>query len=380
MSLLNDAIGSRRLPTSPTSGTAIQRMVEAAKLARASTAAEPVRPPHEYAERAPLPDDFMSSPVEDQYIAQPHATTGGGAASTGGGVTRSTAEARVYDADRADAAGYAQLQGTSSTLDRSSDAGIAAANVQKGLDFYASTFGRNGLDDAGSGVDVVINDRSPEFAGNGAYYATPTADGGTYEAIRFGLGTSYTMANGTVSQASMLHADDLTIHELTHGVIRKETGALGGEADESGATNEAIADVMAAAATRDWRIGEGVYGPASDYKAMRNIANPAESTAVHGLWTHINEVRNAQATGQAEEHWASGVVSTAAARMQQSLGGDAGWQVVEQVFYGAMTGGQLGDMSFTAVAGALRDSAARNYGTGSRAWQVVDQELRSGGI
>lgn len=374
MSLFSDAIGSRTQPTSQGSSTAIQRMIEAAKLARTNAAAEPVRPPHEYAERAPLPDDFMSSPVEDQYVAQPQATTGGGAS------YRSTAEARVYDADRSDAAGYAQLQGTSSTLDRSSDAGIAAANVQKGLDFYATTFGRNGLDDAGSGVDVVINDRSPEFAGNGAYYATPTADGGTYEAIRFGLGTSYTMAGGTVAQASMLHADDLTIHELTHGVIRKETGALGGEADESGATNEAIADVMAAAATRDWRIGEGVYGTASDYKSMRNIANPSESTAVHGLWTHINEVRNAQATGQAEEHWDSGVVSTAAARMQQRIGGEAGWQVVEQVFYGAMTGGQLGDMSFTTVAAALRSSANGHFGASSYAAQVVDYELGQGGL
>jgi hypothetical protein len=353
-------------PAAPARGRdSISRMVDAVRSAQPSHAAPP--PPVPPAAPQPVPQPIASTEPP------PRRTT--------------AARAQVFDASTADAAGYAQLAGTSAHLTGGSDAAIAATNVQRGLDYFASTFGRDGLDGAGAGVDVVINDRSRDasgvemFAGNGGYYAVPDGQGGLYEAIRFGTGTTYTAAGGVVSQASMLHADDLTVHELTHGLIRKETGHLGGEADESGATNEGVADVLAAAATRDWRIGEGMYTAQSDYRLMRNIADPADPTAVHGLWTHIDEVRARQASGEgAEEHWASGVLSTAAARMQQRIGGEAGWNAVERVYYGAITQGQLGDMSFDTVAAALRRSAILEFGAQSTTYGVVNEELQRGGI
>jgi len=291
----------------------------------------------------------------------------------------------VFDGDDRDAAGAARLAGTSRELVGNSDASVAARNVQAGLDYYARTFGRDGIDDAGAGVDVVINDHSTNdagaemFQGNGGYYATPTADGGTYEAIRYGGGNRYQAARGMVDQLPMLNADDLAVHELTHGLIRKETGYLGGHANESGATNEAIADVMAASATRDWRIGESMYTPGSAYTAMRDIAHPNDTTVVHGLWTTMDAVRQRQARGEeAEEHWASGVLSTAAYRVQQRLGGEAGWSAVERVFYDTIDNGRLGDMSFAAVAGGLRAAATTLYGTSSVQYQVLDEELKRG--
>jgi hypothetical protein len=295
--------------------------------------------------------------------------------------TPPTPRARVLDAaTRAE-------HGTVDTLVGQGDAAVAARNVQHGLDYFASTFGRNGVDGAGAGVDVIIDDRSltdegtERFRGNGGYYATRDSAGAVHEAIHFGTGTSYQAANGQVDQHSMLHADDLAIHELVHGVIRKETGHLGGEADEAGATNEALADVIAASATRDWRIGEDMYTERSDYRTLRDIANPEDPTAIHGLWTSMADVDAAHARGEeVEEHWASGVLSTAAYRVQQRLGGERGWQAVEQVFYGAITGGQLGDMGFDAVASALRSAAASRYGTESTEHQVLDEELRRAGL
>ena len=295
--------------------------------------------------------------------------------------------ARVFDASDPDESGSAALLGDVTQLARGSGAAVAARNVQRGLDYYADAFGRNGLDDAGSGVDVVINDRTTGddgrelFRGNGGYYATPMEDGTEYEAIRFGTGTEYEAERGTVKQQEMFHAEDLAIHELTHGIIRMETGHLGGDADETGATNEAIADVMAAAATRDWRIGENMYTADSTYEAMRNIADPDDSTAVHGLWTDIDDVRTRQRRGaEVEEHWASGVLSTAAYRMQDRIGGEAGWQAVERVFYDTIDDNRLGDMSFTAVAEGLRASAAAEFGDSSKEYAVVDEELRRGGL
>lgn len=315
--------------------------------------------------------------------APPASTTGEQAppSDAAASTVKTAARAYVYDND-----GSARGD-TVDTLMGSDDAAVAARNVQHGIDYYAETFGRDGLDGAGSGVNVIVNDRATDaegnerFAGNGGYYATTYADGTVSEAIHFGRGKEYEGERGSVRQMAMLHADDLAIHELTHGIIRKETGHLGGDADEAGATNEAIADVMSAAATRDWRIGEGMYAAGSDYRLMRNIADPDDPTAVHGLWTSMEVVREKQQRGEeVEEHWASGVISTAAYRMQQRLGGEAGWQAVERVFYDTIDNGRLGDMSFTAVAAALRTSAAAVYGTGSSVAQVVDQELRRAGL
>lgn len=300
---------------------------------------------------------------------------------TAASVPTSTPRARVLDA-----ATKTEL-GTVDTLGASDAAGAAAANVQRGIDYYATTFGRNGIDGAGRGVDVLIDDRSTDrngaerFKGNGGFYTMPDANGTMREAIHFGTGNSYEAARGLVDQREMQHADDLSIHELTHGVISAETGHYGGEADEAGATNEGISDVMAAAATRDWTIGEGMFTDRSDYRKMRDIANPDDPDAIHGLWTSRAQIAEEAAAGnEFEEHWASGVVSTAAYRVQQRLGGEAGWSAVERVFYDAINGGQLGDMSFDAVAGALRTSAATLYGQGSGQAQAFDEELARGGM
>jgi hypothetical protein len=291
------------------------------------------------------------------------------------------ARARVIDA------GSSTELGTIESLGGVGAAGAAATNVQSGIDYFAATFGRDGVDGAGSGVDVLINDRSTDstgkerFVGNGGYFAMPDGAGGVREAIHFGTGTSYQAARGLVEQHEMLYADDLAIHELVHGVIRKETGHLGGEADEAGSTNEGIADVMAAAATRDWSIGEGMYSERSDYRRMRNIAQPGDPTAIHGLYTSMAEVADLHSRGEeVEEHWGSGIISTAAYRVQQRIGGEAGWQAVEHVFYDSIDNNRLGDMSFASVAGALRTSAASVYGDGSSVAQVFDEELRRAGL
>ncbi|MCW2922800.1 MAG: Neutral protease precursor [Thermoleophilia bacterium] len=321
------------------------------------------------------------APTASAVTTAPTATSGE-APTRSAATVASTAQAKVYDA------GANTFLGTSRTLATDGAAGVAAANVQRGLDYYARTFGRNGLDGAGSGVDVLVNDRSKDakgaeqFQGNGGYYATVNPNGTTTEAIHFGTGKRYAAARGTVDQYEMQYAEDLTIHELTHGVIRKETGQLGGEADAAGATNEGIADVMAAAATRDWSLGESMYADDSTYRRMRNIADPNDPTAVHGLWTSMDQVRAKQAGGEEiEEHWASGVISTAAYRVQQRLGGgEAGWKAVEQTFYDTIHSHRLGDMSFEAVASGLRTSAAAVYGQGSAQAQAFDTELRAAGL
>ncbi|MBC7645156.1 MAG: M4 family metallopeptidase [Thermoleophilia bacterium] len=301
-----------------------------------------------------------------------------------------TPEVRVYNSGATTTDGRAAYLGSATSLDSSgatSDARTAADNVSRGLNYYAQTFGRNGIDEAGGGVDVVLNDHSTGadgselFHGNGGYYTTKDANGVYSEAIRWGDGISYSHKNGgTVDQLSMLNADDLTIHEMTHGVIKHETGSIGGTADESGSVNEAFADVMAASATRDWKLGESMYTADSDYKYMRNLANPTDTSAVHSLWTTKSQYDQAAVAGTVEEHYASGIISTAAARMQARIGGDAGFQAVEQLFYHTIDDHRMGDMSFAQVAQGLRTTASTLWGTNDMRSQVVNYELQVAGL
>jgi hypothetical protein len=333
-----------------------------------------------------LPASSFSEPhLTSSRSAAPPMTLSGEQVGSGNAVGGAVAAgARADVADLATGRDYGTVDQLGSST---SEPAVAVRNVQKGLDYYAQTFGRNGVDGAGSGVQVLINDRTTDASGNeihkgnGGYYQTTDANGTTSEAIHFGVGEKYAADNGTVDQLALYHADDLTIHELTHGIIRKETGQLGGQANEAGATNEGIADVMAASATRDWVLGEGMFASDSDYREMRNIADPDDPTAIHGLWTSVGEVQAKTKAGEApEEHWASGVVSTAAYRIQQRLGGEAGWQAVERVFYDSIDNDRLGDMSFQQVGAGLRASAASVYGAGSTQAQVFDEELRRGGL
>ncbi len=367
--------GGRTSSSTTTSGGLMDTLRERAADRSPTTSSTRTRPETRSNGDAATTDALPPHLRFDRQVAPPADTTPLALERTAGVTTAAAAGARARVTDT--------QTGTSDT----SDAAVAGANVQKGLDYYANTFGRQGLDGAGAGVDVLVNDRRTDasgdemFKGNGGYYALPDANGQISEAIHFGVGKSYQGVRGLVEQAAMGHADDLAIHELTHGVIRKETGHLGGEADEAGATNEGIADVMAAAATRDWRIGEGMYTARSDYKLMRNIANPDDQQAIHGLWTSMDQVNAEKAAGrEVEEHWASGVISTAAQRVQSRFGGEEGWKVVENVFYDSIDNARLGDMSFQATAAALRTSAIAVYGQGSSVDVVFDEELRRAGL
>lgn len=393
--------GSRPRPQEPTPYSAQEpTRYSAPRAGGASATSMPPMPLSDALRRSATPNGLApgTRTVGGAYRPLPPSVRAPGAADplappspAGTSSARPLAAVRVYDASRPDAAGNAAFVADGIGLLGGSgpaNARVAASHVQRGLQYYASTFGRDGIDGAGRGVDVVMNDRSTDasgqelFRGNGGYYVTRYSDGAVSEAIRFGTGTSYQHdRGGAVRQYEMAYADDLTIHELTHGVINAETGQVGGEADEAGAVNEALADVLAASATRDWRIGEGMYAPDSDYRALRNIADPTDQTAVHGLWTHVSQYEQAVAAGgHAEEHYASGIVSHAAFRMQQRLGGEAGWRAVEQLFYRTVTDGDLGDVRLSDAARALRATAGSMWGSGSVAYVVVDEELRRAGL
>jgi Zn-dependent metalloprotease len=95
----------------------------------------------------------------------------------------------------------------------------------------------------------------------------------------------------------------------------------------------------------------------------------------------MNEVSQREARGEpVQEHWASGVLSTAAYRMQQRIGGEAGWRAVEQVFYDVIDRNMLGDMKFATIAQSVRSAAAQRFGAASPTFAVINEELQRAGL
>ena len=137
-------------------------------------------------------------------------------------------------------------------------------------DFFADTFGRDSIDDAGMQILSVVHfgKKYCNAFWNGAYMTYGDGNGTTCLPLSGGL--------------------DVDGHELTHGVTDFTSDLI--YEDESGALNEAFSDMMGntaeyyaedneldPAATPDFRIGEDVINSANPATAgFRNMGDPME--------------------------------------------------------------------------------------------------------
>ena len=134
------------------------------------------------------------------------------------------------------------------------------AHVYAGLvdTFYADTFGRNSIDDAGMEIVSVVH-----YSHN---YCNAFWNG---EQMTYGDGDN----RGCLPLAGSL---DVVAHELTHGVTEFTSNLV--YENESGALNEAFSDIMgntielqnagATPYTDNWRLSEGVYGGGEGFRDM----------------------------------------------------------------------------------------------------------------
>lgn len=139
----------------------------------------------------------------------------------------------------------------------------AHANTAVTYDYFEDVLGRTSFDNAGAHVTVSIryNPVSPYL---GAGYANAFWDP-TRQQFAFG--------DAGYLQASL----DVVAHEFTHAVVSYVVGTGGSVLNygESGALNEAYADIMGLlvegkSGTDRWLIGED-----SDYGIIRNLADPS---------------------------------------------------------------------------------------------------------
>jgi vibriolysin len=128
---------------------------------------------------------------------------------------------------------------------------------------YLQLFGRDSYDGAGAALTSSV------------HYVQNYANA-------FWNGTQMVYGDGDGTQAGPLALSlDVTTHELTHAVTENESGLV--YQDESGAINEAMSDVMAAACEaftdgavgpNTWKIAETVWTPTTPGDALRYLNNP----------------------------------------------------------------------------------------------------------
>lgn len=174
-------------------------------------------------------------------------------------------------------------------------------------------FGRNGFDDAGTAVTLLL--RSNEASMEGPF-ATP----GT---ISVGDGNPF--RDQLTKAGDRILPRDVALHELAHVVQFHELGPAFEQLHP--ALAEGIADAMAMLATRDWSVGEGYFssGHRAPTGTIRDIDPKRRNRPGEPLVFDWRKVRD----GRVEEHAAGAVFSRTIFEVQQKLG----WKRAEELVW-----------------------------------------------
>ena len=233
----------------------------------------------------------------------------------------------------------------------SREAVSAHYNAGQAYEYFLNTHGRNSMSGDGQTIVSFINiaDENGNSFGNAFFN---------------GAGIWY--GNGDSNFFPLGRALDVAGHELSHGVVQASAGLI--YRDESGAMNEAFADIFGAMIDReDWLIGEDVVRlSAFPSGALRNMEDPhngAQFGDIGGGWQprHFNE----RFTGSEDNggvHINSGIINNAYYRFAT----DVGRSQAERVFYRALTVYLTRSSGFQELRFAAEQSAMDLFGADSR--------------
>ncbi len=163
----------------------------------------------------------------------------------------------TVDANSTDLKQVTQISSKNNTW---SDAAAVSAqfNIGKVYDYYFNTFGRLGIDGAGSTVISAVH----------------VTDAGGKMDNAFWTGKLMVYGDGKQAFKSLAAALDVAGHEMTHGVIQNTVNLE--YKSQSGALNESLADFFGCMVDRNnWKIGEDiVVAAAFPSGALRDLENP----------------------------------------------------------------------------------------------------------
>jgi Zn-dependent metalloprotease len=241
----------------------------------------------------------------------------------------------------------------------------AAYGVEGSLALFAEVYGRASFDGAGAPVIVTVH--------YGRDYVNAFWDG---TQLVFGDGDRRVFDRFTKPV-------DVLGHEFSHGVVQHTAGLV--YQGQSGALNESVADVFAAClkqrllaqtpAQADWLIGEGLFLPGVDARALRDMAAPgtAYDDPVLGRDPQVGHMDDYVGTADDNGgvHLNSGIPNRAFQLAATAIDGST-WSGAGAIWYAALTGGAVGpETDFAAFAAATISAAGEHAGAVEGAWAEV---------
>lgn len=243
----------------------------------------------------------------------------------------------------------------------------AHANTAEVYDYYLDVLGRNSFD--GSGAPVLVS----------ILYNPGRPNGGYQNAFWDPSIEQFAFGDGGHLEASL----DVIGHEFTHAVI---TYAVGGQAGasvldygESGALNEALADVMGVVIENDQGADRWLLGEDSDLGAIRDLANPTSISTSLGPHRDTYASRYRGTLDDGGEHVNSTIFSHAAyLMMTDPATAGVSNDTWAEVFYRAMF--RLSAGSVFSDGRAAVQSAAQSVGLTSAQQAAIGKAFDAVGI
>lgn len=286
---------------------------------------------------------------------------------------------RTYDGNNG-----TSLPGTlrcSSATCNTGDAAVDAAHNNAGTtyDYYSARHGRDSLNNAGMTMVSTAHHRVNynNAFWNGSQMVYGDGDGSTFIALSRDL--------------------DVVAHELTHGVTNNESNLV--YQNESGALNEGLSDIFAAATEawaeggingNTWKLGEDIYTPGTSGDALRYLNNPTADGSSRDYYPE----RYVGTQDNGGVHWNSGIANLAFYLMVQggthprgktSINVPAiGLTKAEKIFYYAQVSCLTASSNFQAARNCTAQGATSLYGATEasavhKAWDAVGVPGTPGG-
>lgn len=229
-------------------------------------------------------------------------------------------------------------------------------NALKSYNYFRQVHGRNSIDGNGGNVNSFVN--------------VPDENGKKMDNA-FWSGSAIFYGAGDFAFSDLAGGLDVAGHEMSHGVIQNTAGLI--YKDESGALNEAFADIFGAMIEREnWKIGERVVN--TNYfrsGAMRDMSNPhngGSSLNDPGYQPrHMNEKYNGS-EDNGGVHINSGIINFAYYKIATAIGSEK----AEKIFYRALNNYLVKSSTFIDCRNAAIQAARDIHGNGTETTAIAN--------
>lgn len=294
----------------------------------------------------------------------------------GGGAAAPSAQRTIYDSknseDQPPTGTLVRSEGQDPVADEAVDEAYDGLGAT--FDFYLNAYQRNSIDDEGLPLKAYVH--------YGSKYDNAFWDGSE---MVFGDGDGELFNRFTI-------AVDVIGHELTHGVTEDEAGLV--YSNQSGALNESISDVFGSlvkqyakkqtAEQADWLIGEGLFTPQVQGRALRDMAHPgtAYDDDVLGKDPQPADMSGYVTSSQDNGgvHINSGIPNRAFYLTASAIGGNA-WEAAGHIWYETIRDSRLkANATFASFARLTVRNAQISFGQKevsavTEAWKTVGVQV-----